>query len=797
MSDKERLSFEFYSVLKNEDAPPFIGDDLLVCADGLGGAGGHVHVIDYSKHPDMRGELLEAAYGDFDADMRGRLDGYLNTLVEPMADRTPDTSALWASRIVIGRFVYAMLNGEIPEDNKPEPKAEQPCECHTPCEAECDAAPASEGNGCCEPVAEESAAESCDEIDESTPAEPSAMAEETPVEITDSTEVNANVSGFFGIKKSDEKKTIRLDITDPSHREILSDFIGLGLIRVADKFSLTVDKRTGGSLLPTTLTAIRYKECGDHVVAECIWSGDSRCYALSADGMRLLSKDDEDASGAITNLFYVGGKKAVIHYRRYEIKKPCVLMTVSDGFFDPFGDEEYLGVEYTFHKCFLESDSIDSLAVRLKEEFDAIRGDDTTVAFRAFGFRDYADLKATLTPRAELIVDMANRWKTMSAAIQLADLPESEVNGYITSRTSDKYMSILPILTQLILEGKEDIVLSSALRGRVDAKRIELKREMEEARLRAERDGLDGAYAALRDNPAEAKNILKPVCPDTELTPAWRELLTQAEKIARNSESIQRSRQDLAGVEERYRSFSERLKAQSEKRYKEMRELMAVSRTNETLGRWIKLRRDEIFWGTVEYAYTHNMKFDKLIWLLKESLPINMPNELKLHKYKDPLFEDIKRNWQKKETISNQINQAQPALDEQKKRYTYLLDQVFDKIRSADNFAVFFKDDYAKRMGMISDSLSPDAVERKLGDAVKGIFLSQKNEIVADIVTALAENYSSTSVIDSMYNGTRLTRFREYYKYKSSASGEEFTSTRESLATLEDEYYSMLGDDGT
>ena len=78
MSDKERLSFEFYSVLKNEDAPPFIGDDLLVCADGLGGAGGHVHVIDYAKHPDMRGELLEAAYGDFDADMRGRLDGYLN-----------------------------------------------------------------------------------------------------------------------------------------------------------------------------------------------------------------------------------------------------------------------------------------------------------------------------------------------------------------------------------------------------------------------------------------------------------------------------------------------------------------------------------------------------------------------------------------------------------------------------------------------------------------------------------------------------------------------------------------------
>ena len=47
-----RLSFDFYSVLKNEDAPPFVGSDFLVAADGLGGAGSNVHVIDRSEHPD-------------------------------------------------------------------------------------------------------------------------------------------------------------------------------------------------------------------------------------------------------------------------------------------------------------------------------------------------------------------------------------------------------------------------------------------------------------------------------------------------------------------------------------------------------------------------------------------------------------------------------------------------------------------------------------------------------------------------------------------------------------------------
>ena len=40
------LCFKFYSVLKNEDAMPFIGKNILVAADGMGGAGSTVHEID-------------------------------------------------------------------------------------------------------------------------------------------------------------------------------------------------------------------------------------------------------------------------------------------------------------------------------------------------------------------------------------------------------------------------------------------------------------------------------------------------------------------------------------------------------------------------------------------------------------------------------------------------------------------------------------------------------------------------------------------------------------------------------
>ena len=757
--------------------------------------------------PDMRGELLEAAYGDFDADTRGRLDAYLNTLVDPMGDGKPDTSALWASRIVIGRFVYAMLNGKIPAVNKPEPKAKQPAEEikaeeSLPCEAEnADAADitivVSKGDDtpaepAAEPVAE--AAQPA-EMGENQTAEDQA-AEQTTVEISDSTELHANVGGFFGTHKNNEKETISLDITNPAHREILSDFIGLGLIRVADKFSLEVDKRSGGNLLPTTLTAIRYEEQSDVVVAECLWSGDSRCYALTADGLMLLSKDDEDASGAITNLFYVGGKKAVIHYRRYEIKKPCLLMTVSDGFFDPFGDEEYIGVEYTFHKCFLESDSMPSLAARLTDEFDAIHGDDTTVALRAFGFADFGEMKSILTPRAEKIMKLAEDWNTMRAAIQLADLPEEEVSSYIASRTSDKYMSIVPILTQLLIEGKEDIVLSPALRERVGSKRNELKCKLEEERRRAEKEGLDKAYEELCTNPGEIKNILKPVSPDPTLADTWRELFAQADSIARNSESIAKNKRNLEAVEIKYKSFKDRLRSQAEKRRVEMEELMDASKPNQNLERWLKLRREEFFWGAVEYAYTHDIKFSNLPMILRRSSVITIPEDPKIQ-LKDPFFEEVKKNWQKRETICNEINQVKPSLEEHKKRYVQLVDKLFNRIRGSESFAAFFKDDYARRVGMILPDCSPDAIARRVEDAVKEMFLTQKAEIISDIVTALAENYGSCSVIDSMYNGTKLTRFREYYKYKTSAFCDMLVTTRDQLSKLQTEYYSMLGADGT
>ena len=824
------MIFDFYSVLKNEDAPPFIGENLLVAADGLGGAGGYIHKIDYEKHPDMRGDILDAAYGDFDSETRARLDAYLNELVEPMADDKPDTSALWGSRIVIGRFVYAMLNGSIPKVNevncspKEEEKSEECSDKH--CEmsdadssevsivaSDAEEAPASEPN---EEKAEEAPAsepneEKAEEVPASEPNEekaeeaPASEPAEEKAEEVPASEPNEEKKrrGFFGLgkkDKTDKVESVNLDISNPSHREILSDFISLGLVRVADKFSLLKSDISGQLLLPTTLTAIRFNEKKDCVEAECIWAGDSRCYALCPDGLKLLSEDDEDESGAITNLFYIGSKKAVIHYRRYEISKPCVLMTVSDGFFDPFGDEEYLGVEYTFQKCLLESDSVDNLRDRLLTEFDGIRGDDTTVAFQAFGFKDFEDMKQILKPRAESVVATANKWKELRTAIELADLPESEVNGYITTRTSDKYMSITPILTQMLIEGKDDIVLSPSIKARVEAKRNELKRERKIERQNRKKDGLNDVYVTLRDNPEKISYILSPVCPIPELAEKWRDLFAKSEKISRNNRSIEDNTKKLDEVERKYKSFGERLESMAQRRYQEIREMVKSPRGEADYKRWTQLRREEVLWGAVEYAYTHNMKFSKLYELLKDSLPLNVQiykKDERDHKNNKDLLSDLQRTQQHREEITNQINQARQALNDNKRNYIRLLDEIFNIIRSSNNIAGFFKENFARQFGLILSELNDDDAAAKLDGAIKSMFLSQKNEIVGEIVAALAENYDKTSVIDSMYNGTRLTRFRDYYKYRKCMSDEAIGAVRNELKKLEKEYYSMLRSDAT
>ena len=345
--------FKFYSVLKNEDAMPYIGGNLLVVADGLGGSGSAVHAIDRVKHTDMHGDIIAGAFGDM-KDVSSALMQYIEELIAPMVDGKDDTSALWASRIVIARCVYALTEGEFQ----------------------------------------------------------------------------------------------KADLSDKKVRAKLAKFIGTGLHETAKKFDLQKGTYDGQLLLPTTLAFVRYTEKECFVIAETVWAGDSRCYALTSDGLKLLSLDDEDDSGSITNLFYADNDKVMLNYIYHEIPKPCTLMAVSDGIFDPFDPHENLGVEHTLLSAIKKSNSPQEVATALYNFYGSVHGDDATMAFVPFGFDNFNDMQNKLAKRTDEILAVRKKQGEFYDALEVMHQSEEEASHYVLSRTNDTTISYPCLLRQ-------------------------------------------------------------------------------------------------------------------------------------------------------------------------------------------------------------------------------------------------------------------------------------------------------------------------------------------------------------
>ena len=127
--------------------------------------------------------------------------------------------------------------------------------------------------------------------------------------------------------------------------------------------------------------------------------------------------------------------------------------------------------------------------------------------------------------------------------------------------------------------------------------------------------------------------------------------------------------------------------------------------------------------------------------------------------------------------------------------YSKILSSVFEDIKSTGNPERFFSDDFIKKVGFYSVISAPaQDVEGELKIILAEAFVSERDEGVDKIVESLALNYSKPSVIDSMYQTSRLKRFREYYACKHS-SPDELVALRNELREIKEEYCSMLKND--
>ncbi len=676
----KNVTFKFYSVLKNEDAMPFIGDDLLVAADGLGGAGSAVHAIDRAKHPDMRSEIFSGAFGDLPQISSGLLR-YFEELIEPMADEKDDTSALWASRIAIARCVYALTEG-----------------------------------------------------------------------------------GFKGAALDDKK--VRAD---------LAEFIAKGLHGAVEKFGLENGKYDDQLLLPTTLAFIRFTEGENSVIAEAVWAGDSRLYALTPSGLKLLSVDDEDDSGAITNLFYADNPKVRLNYIHHEIGKPCILMAVSDGIFDPFVPHEHLGVEHTLLSAISQSGTAEELADNLRGFFDGVHGDDATMAFVSFGFDGIADIKKTLEQRTERILSIRQKQAEMHSALEVMDLSEEEAAHYVEARTADRFDYIIPMLLDAAERGVDDIAVTAEIRGAAESMRSDGKTDAEKSR----RERRDRAWAELDryvlSHPERVTaEILVPALPKSKRQKtAYLKFKETADKLAAARSGRSGTERAAEGPTTQRQKLHERIQAKISECRERFDALWDEEDPKEAKKR-IKELEISMVWCRIDNA----LKFGTGIGDIGR-----LPSS-------DRKLAYAVRDYNAKYRASNsERRDAENIGRDYERQWKELSGSLKRDKRLA---AALLRDDAIRRFGLNG---SDDAVASTQGKKNRNDFLRElkerKTEIVSEIVRALAVGCDRTSVIDGQYNATKLGLFRTYYRLRADPDNGAREFERELLA-LESEYTGLV-----
>ena len=671
----------FYSVLKNEDAAPYVDDNVIIVADGLGGAGSTVHDVSPIEGTTLHDEIFEAVFCDFDMEKAKSLIPYLEHWIYPMTDGKPDTSALWASRIAIARCAYALR-------------------------------------------------------------------------------YNPNFVGC--------------DLADAKIRDRLSEFISKGLNNTAMHFNLRRGKYDDQKVLPTTLAFMRYStDKKDNAVVEVLWAGDSRCYALTRDGLKQLSVDDEDKSGAITNLFFVGGKNpTVLNYMKYKMDSPCVLIGASDGIFDPFEPHDNFGVEKTLLEHIERASSYEELMKTLCEFYGKVRSDDATMAFVPIGFKDYAAMKKTFAKRTEYILRMWHEFCDMNSAMEIADRPEEDIRGYVESRTRDKLEAIMTLLSVNQKSHADDWIYTNQIAGFIDKGRARVaeQRKLEAvARIQSALSTLRIDIKARLEDPAL---FLAPYS-GCEVSSEIRMSVEKVRVCHNNLENLydKKARNEkIADEKSEWRKIIGEYEVRYWKEFNEAKRNGAAVKERERLARSLRI------WMLID---THFEKCSSLINY----------NDLS---YDEKIIAKKIDNFIGKN--KNVLTMTRPSLElgiaDANKKYEEAIDKLFDILEKNPNVCEsVFTMETVKKYGLTSASLLG---QREQSDEC-GLMLSSadKDAFVSAIVDALAQYYDKESMIDLYYNATRLNAFRALYRLKARPNT-KIAAFEKKLAALEAEYEQLI-----
>lgn len=737
----ENLNFTFYSVLKNEDAYPYIGSNFLVAADGLGGAGGYKHKLEEKDRAKINRNTL---FNDIPfEDIRDeKFLAYIDDLVKPLQDDKDDNSALWASRVVIGRVVYALEANNIVYKKVEEAKEDTSVE------------------------------EVKVETNESN-LENNVTSETEDTNITSKVTEEAKEVASENLPIEDR----HLHLEDEKVREDLTNYVLKGLKDVAKEFNLKRGETDGNILLPTTLVFARYGESDEKVSVETVWAGDSRLYALTPSGLKALSKDDEDKSGSITNLFYADykdEKKPHLNYLRHEIEKPCVLMAVSDGIFDPFEPHDHLGVEYTLLSKIEESNSIEQVRDSLLEFFNKVRQDDATMAFMAFGFDSFDDMKARFKERTDKVKVIYERKKELNVILEVMKQYESEdPMHYIKTRSRDKFDYIAPLLLNAIKSDSNDFVVTPELKNLVN----DAKKEHDESFRKFQERNRNEFFTFLDELPNKVEyslesvrgyfKNLKSVDMENKKEVA---IYTLFELAMKHDDVMPSLKQERIRLQDQIDADQNLL----EEKRRELRNSCLNVEKSERISMYLRGLNN-----TYDYLFQYNEKIDEEVGK-------------KANDFYEALDSDVKKN------LSTVVDEAckfvKVASEKMRVRFKETLKELCSYLK--DNPALIFnvlEDEVINKykLNEVYENMNskPTEIEDK---ELLAKFKNNKDTIIDNIAYSLANHCHEKSIIDSQYNVTKLEAFRTYYQYDNEEGRKTIKEFDDLLLNLDKEYESLL-----
>lgn len=214
--------------------------------------------------------------------------------------------------------------------------------------------------------------------------------------------LSESMCGWFEKSWNEKERIYRIS------ESALKESIDARLSRLKEKSGAASALR--GSMtkeFPSTLAAAVLRENGSEVLADFLWSGDSRVYILDSRGLKQVSVDDLPVTDAMENLRQDAGMNNVvsashpyhINVRKLKLDHPCIIFAATDGCFG------YLKSPMEFEKLLLDtllaSESIIQWQDALDGRFKAAAGDDYTMSVISIGYGSFRKMQDVFKKRYE------------------------------------------------------------------------------------------------------------------------------------------------------------------------------------------------------------------------------------------------------------------------------------------------------------------------------------------------------------------------------------------------------------